>query len=297
MKKLLSLFLVFAMLLAYNIAGAETVSAEEVDISNCTNIALGKTAYGGTSLYGSGDSSALTNGSIDDFTINNDWYGRTDVKGAFVVDLGDDYDDYNVKMIEITTDPESAWTATDPNKSPKVPNDTRPTYARPYTAYMMDGLINYNPSGSKNVYFLDANQVTALGGVYVGGVDDYSDATLTQTTYKFPVDTATKRYVYISHDFASSHNGVIVLSEIKVWAERKPEEVDISNCTNIALGKTAYGGTSLYGSGDSSAGVVSIKLAGFSCVGISGGNIERAGVGDLCDYKVDNLMDIIDIIL
>ena len=48
---------------------------------------------------------------------------------------------------------------------------------------------------------------------------------------------------------------------------------------------------------DSSAGVVSIKLAGFSCCGIFGGNIEKAGVGELCDYKADNLMEILDIIL
>lgn len=48
---------------------------------------------------------------------------------------------------------------------------------------------------------------------------------------------------------------------------------------------------------DSSAGVVSIKLAGYSCVGISGGNIDRAGVDDMCDYKIDNLMEILDMIL
>ncbi|MDD6484258.1 MAG: HAD family phosphatase [Clostridiales bacterium] len=48
---------------------------------------------------------------------------------------------------------------------------------------------------------------------------------------------------------------------------------------------------------DSSAGVVSIKLAGFSCVGISGGNIEQAGMGDMCDYRIDNLMDMLNIII
>jgi beta-phosphoglucomutase-like phosphatase (HAD superfamily) len=48
---------------------------------------------------------------------------------------------------------------------------------------------------------------------------------------------------------------------------------------------------------DSSAGVVSIKLAGFSCVGISGGNIAQAGVSDLCDYKINGLMEMLDIIL
>lgn len=48
---------------------------------------------------------------------------------------------------------------------------------------------------------------------------------------------------------------------------------------------------------DSSAGVVSIKLAGFSCCGISGGNIEKSGIGEMCDYKADTLADILNIIL
>ena len=48
---------------------------------------------------------------------------------------------------------------------------------------------------------------------------------------------------------------------------------------------------------DSSAGVVSIKLAGFSCIGVSGGNIDKAGIGELCDYRADGLMEILDIIL
>ena len=48
---------------------------------------------------------------------------------------------------------------------------------------------------------------------------------------------------------------------------------------------------------DSSAGVVSIKFAGFSCVGNSGANIDKAGVNELCDYKTNNLMKIIDIIV
>jgi pentatricopeptide repeat protein len=48
---------------------------------------------------------------------------------------------------------------------------------------------------------------------------------------------------------------------------------------------------------DSSAGVVSIKLAGFSCVGISGGNIEQSGIESFCDYKIDGLMEMLDIVL
>ncbi|MBQ3426897.1 MAG: HAD family phosphatase [Clostridia bacterium] len=48
---------------------------------------------------------------------------------------------------------------------------------------------------------------------------------------------------------------------------------------------------------DSSAGVVSIKLAGFSCCGISGGNFDKAGIEDLCDYRVDKLSEILKIIM
>lgn len=48
---------------------------------------------------------------------------------------------------------------------------------------------------------------------------------------------------------------------------------------------------------DSSAGVVSIKLAGFSCVGISGGNIDKAGLTDLCDYKINDLLELLNIIM
>lgn len=48
---------------------------------------------------------------------------------------------------------------------------------------------------------------------------------------------------------------------------------------------------------DSGAGVVSAKLSGFSCIGVAGGNIEKAGLDEMCDYKVNNLMDILNIIL
>ena len=48
---------------------------------------------------------------------------------------------------------------------------------------------------------------------------------------------------------------------------------------------------------DSSAGVASIKLAGFSCIGMSGGNIAQAGMAELCDYQTDGLMEILDVIL
>ena len=48
---------------------------------------------------------------------------------------------------------------------------------------------------------------------------------------------------------------------------------------------------------DSSAGVVSIRLAGFAAVGVAGGNIERAGVGPLLHSSVENFEQALKLIL
>lgn len=47
---------------------------------------------------------------------------------------------------------------------------------------------------------------------------------------------------------------------------------------------------------DSSAGIVSLRLAGVSAVGIKDGNILEAGVESLCETMVDSLSDILSII-
>ena len=47
---------------------------------------------------------------------------------------------------------------------------------------------------------------------------------------------------------------------------------------------------------DSSAGVNSIKLAGFSAIGFGGGNIEESGTLGLCDYYCHNFSEILKII-
>ena len=77
----------------------------------------------------------------------------------------------------------------------------------------------------------------------------------------------------------------------------KPHPWLYAETARIGLGIPFESRHRVIGIEDSSAGVVSIKLAGFSCVGISGGNIEQAGVGDLCDYKINDLMETLDIIL
>ena len=79
--------------------------------------------------------------------------------------------------------------------------------------------------------------------------------------------------------------------------EPKPHPWLYAETARVGLGISFEHRHKVVGIEDSSAGVVSIKLAGFSCVGISGGNIDKAGVGDMCDYRIDNLMEILDIIL
>ena len=47
---------------------------------------------------------------------------------------------------------------------------------------------------------------------------------------------------------------------------------------------------------DSSAGIVSIRLAGFAAIGIGGGNIAESGVKGLCNYSCNNFEEILKII-
>ena len=77
----------------------------------------------------------------------------------------------------------------------------------------------------------------------------------------------------------------------------KPHPWLYAETARVGLGIPFERRHKIIGIEDSSAGVVSIKLAGFSCVGISGGNIEQAGMGELCDYRIDSLTEVLDIIL
>ncbi len=79
--------------------------------------------------------------------------------------------------------------------------------------------------------------------------------------------------------------------------EAKPHPWLYAETARVGLGIPFERRHKVIGVEDSSAGIVSIKLAGFSCIGISGGNIEKAGVVDLCDYKVGSLKDILSIIV
>lgn len=78
--------------------------------------------------------------------------------------------------------------------------------------------------------------------------------------------------------------------------EPKPHPWLYAETARVGLGIPFERRHKVLGIEDSSAGVVSIKLSGFSCVGISGGNIDKAGTADLCDYRVNSLLEILDII-
>lgn len=77
----------------------------------------------------------------------------------------------------------------------------------------------------------------------------------------------------------------------------KPHPWLYAETARVGLGIPFENRHKVLGIEDSSAGVVSIKLAGFSCCGIAGGNIDQAGVGELCDYRINNLMELLNIIL
>lgn len=79
--------------------------------------------------------------------------------------------------------------------------------------------------------------------------------------------------------------------------EAKPHPWLYAETARVGLGIPFEKRHKVIGVEDSSAGVVSIKLSGFSCIGISGGNIKSAGIEDLCDYNVNSLMDILNIII
>ncbi len=79
--------------------------------------------------------------------------------------------------------------------------------------------------------------------------------------------------------------------------EPKPHPWLYAEAAAVGLGIPFEERHKVIGIEDSSAGVVSIRLAGFSCIGLSGGNIEKAGISELCNYRADKLEESLDIIL
>ncbi len=79
--------------------------------------------------------------------------------------------------------------------------------------------------------------------------------------------------------------------------EPKPHPWLYAETARVGLGIPFERRHKVIGIEDSSAGVISIKLAGFACAGILGGNIDAAGMGDMCDYRIENLADMLGIIM
>ena len=79
--------------------------------------------------------------------------------------------------------------------------------------------------------------------------------------------------------------------------EPKPHPWLYAETARVGLGIPFERRHRVIGIEDSAAGVVAVKLAGFACAGISGGNIDAAGIGDMCDYRIESLSEMLKIII
>lgn len=73
----------------------------------------------------------------------------------------------------------------------------------------------------------------------------------------------------------------------------KPHPWLYAETANVGLGIPFEERNSVVGIEDSGAGVCSVRLAGFTTIGISGGNIESSGTKDFCQYYRQDLTDIL----
>lgn len=77
----------------------------------------------------------------------------------------------------------------------------------------------------------------------------------------------------------------------------KPHPWLYSETAKVGLGINEEDKCRVLGFEDSSAGVMSIRLAGFEAVGINGGNIHASGMDSLCLKQYDDLCDALPLIL
>ena len=77
----------------------------------------------------------------------------------------------------------------------------------------------------------------------------------------------------------------------------KPHPWLYAETSNVGLGIPFEERNSVVGIEDSGAGVCSVRLAGFTTIGIAGGNIESSGTKDFCQHNKENLSDIAKLIL
>lgn len=76
----------------------------------------------------------------------------------------------------------------------------------------------------------------------------------------------------------------------------KPHPWLYAETARVGLGLEFKDRHHVVGIEDSGAGVCSIRLAGFSCIGIGGGNIDESGTRSLCDHYCNNFEEILKII-
>ncbi len=76
----------------------------------------------------------------------------------------------------------------------------------------------------------------------------------------------------------------------------KPHPWLYAEVARVGLGLEFEDRHNVIGIEDSGAGVCSIKLAGFSCVGFGGGNIDESGTRGLCDHYCDTFDEIMGVI-
>ncbi|MEN6313035.1 MAG: HAD family phosphatase [Clostridiaceae bacterium] len=77
----------------------------------------------------------------------------------------------------------------------------------------------------------------------------------------------------------------------------KPHPWLYAEAARVGLGIEPSSRHKVIGIEDSSAGIISIRLAGFAAIGIDGGNIDKSGVGPLLHTKCKNLLDALPLIL
>jgi len=77
----------------------------------------------------------------------------------------------------------------------------------------------------------------------------------------------------------------------------KPHPWLYAETARVGLGASPGQRKKVAGLEDSAAGVLSIRLAGFSAIGINGGNIEQGGAGSLLRYYGDSLLNTLPVIL
>lgn len=77
----------------------------------------------------------------------------------------------------------------------------------------------------------------------------------------------------------------------------KPHPWLYAEACRVGLGIPFSGRGHVVGIEDSGAGVCAIRLAGFSAIGVAGGNITESGTRPLCQYYCDSFEEVLDLVL